>query len=101
MNAKLFAAGLILLFLGWYVKTLTIPWVGVGTWEPIPGFPIYYPTLATWNPLGWLSLPLVFIGAILLVLGLTSRQALRIILIIIASAAVLYFYGFPFNILGG
>jgi hypothetical protein len=72
----------------------------VGYWEPLPGIRVPVPTINYVNPLGWLVYPLVFVGAILLIFGITSNNLARIILMIAASIGFIYFYGVPIQLLG-
>lgn len=95
VNAKAFALGAIFVFLGWYINTISIPMPSVDYWSPIPGVTIPYPTIVWGNPLGFLSLPLVLIGAILIAFGLVSNNAVRILLTIIIIVWVLVFKAAP------
>ncbi|RLI47123.1 hypothetical protein DRO69_01400 [Candidatus Bathyarchaeota archaeon] len=95
MNAKAFAVGVILVFLGWYVNTISIPMPGVDYWSPSSGVTIPYPTIVWGNPLGFLSLPLVLIGAILIAFGLFENTAIRIVLTILIVVWVLVFKAAP------
>ena|GEM_PF-3258554 len=95
MNAKAFAVGVILVFLGWYINTISIPMPGVDYWSPFPGVTIPYPTIVWGNPLGFLSLPLVLVGAIFIAFGLVSNTAIRIILTILIIVWVLVFKAAP------
>jgi len=95
LNAKAFALGVILVFLGWYVNTISVPMVSADCWAPFPGVTIPYPTIVWVNPLGFLSLPLVLIGAILISFGLFSNTTIRIILTILIIVWVLVFKATP------
>jgi len=94
LKAVPFAAGVILLFLAWTVNQVSVPVPSVNWWDGIP-----IPTIQWVNPLGFLVLPLMFIGSILIVFGLTENDKLRIVLtIIIVIATYLFLRGFTFPI---
>jgi hypothetical protein len=94
LKAVPFAAGVILLFLAWAVNQVSVPIPGVNWWDGIP-----IPTIQWVNPLGFLVLPSMLIGSILIVFGLTENDKLRIILtIIIVIATYLFLRGFTFPI---
>ena len=95
INAKTFAIGVILVFLGWYINAISIPLPGVGCWTPFPGVTIPYPTIVWGNPLGFLSLPLVLVGAIFIAFGLVSNKIARIILTVLVVIWVLMFKAAP------
>lgn len=101
MNAKSFAVGLIFIFLGFSLNQVCIPVPNVGDWEPFPSVHIPVPTVNYVNPLGWLVYPLIFIGAIFLAFGITSSNTIRVILMMLISAAFLYWHGIPIQILRG
>lgn len=95
LNAKVFALGIILVFLAWYINTISIPMPSVEYWAPFPGVSIPYPTIVWGNPLGFLSLPLILIGAILVAFGLVSNKIARITLTILIVVWVLMFKAAP------
>ncbi len=101
MNAKSFAVGLIMVFLALIINRISIPVPGIGDWQPFPGIHVPVPTINYVNPLGWLAYPLIFIGAIFLVFGITSNNAVRIILMILIIAAFIYLHGIPLQLLRG
>jgi len=64
-------------------------------WTPVPGVTIPYPTIVWGNPLGFLCLPLILVGAILIAFGLVSNTTIRIILTILIVVWVLVFKATP------